>query len=150
MTLRLIGWLVLSIKYNIPDLGRPSGFLECVVLLGVSTVVTPQLSTGSGLTLVLVYLHLQVNGLPVALPVDVLTSVSVSQTSDGSILVQQKAGVSVWLGTDGQLTVAVSDDHAGALCGACGNFDRNPTNDLGDSQEDTDMDKWRAPDFSPW
>ncbi|XP_007941342.1 IgGFc-binding protein [Orycteropus afer afer] len=91
-----------------------------------------------------------VNGLRVDLPAEVLKSVSVSQKPDGSVLVQQKAGVQVWLGTNGQLAIMVSDDHTGMLCGACGNFDGNQTNDGHDSQEKKVMETWRAQDFSPW
>uniref|UniRef100_A0A667HHH3 Fc gamma binding protein n=1 Tax=Lynx canadensis TaxID=61383 RepID=A0A667HHH3_LYNCA len=90
-----------------------------------------------------------VNGLQVALPAEVLTSVSVRQNPDGSVLVQQKAGVQVWLGTNGQLAVMVSSDHAGKLCGACGNFDGDQTNDGHDSQKAT-LESWRAQDFSAW
>ncbi|XP_059522530.1 IgGFc-binding protein [Myotis daubentonii] len=92
-----------------------------------------------------------VNGLRVRvdLPAEVLTSVSVNRNPDGSMLVQQKAGVRVQLGTNGQLTVMVSRDHAGMLCGACGNFDGDQTNDGHNSQGNTTVEHWRAPDFSP-
>ncbi|XP_026935335.1 LOW QUALITY PROTEIN: IgGFc-binding protein [Sagmatias obliquidens] len=90
-----------------------------------------------------------VNGLQVDLPAEVLTSVSVSRNPDGSVLVQQKAGVRVQLGTDGQLAVVVGDDHAGMLCGACGNFDADQTNDGHDPQKETTLENWRAQDFSP-
>lgn len=79
------------------------------------------------------------------LPADVLTSVSVSRSPDGSILVRQKEGVQVSLGTNGHLTVIVGNDHAGTLCGACGNFDGEQTNDV-----KTAIEKWTAKDFSPW
>lgn len=93
----------------------------------------------------------QVNGLRVDLPAEVLTSVSVSRNPDGSVLVQQKAGVRVQLGTNGQLAVMVSNDYAGMLCGACGNFDGDQTNDGHDSQgNNTEVESWRAQDFSPW
>uniref|UniRef100_A0A2R9AW43 VWFD domain-containing protein n=1 Tax=Pan paniscus TaxID=9597 RepID=A0A2R9AW43_PANPA len=91
-----------------------------------------------------------VNGLRVDLPAEKLASVSVSRTPDGSLLVRQKAGVQVWLGANGKVAVIVSDDHAGKLCGACGNFDGDQTNDWHDSQEKPAMEKWRAQDFSPW
>ncbi|XP_054436763.1 IgGFc-binding protein isoform X2 [Pteronotus mesoamericanus] len=87
-----------------------------------------------------------VNGLRVDLPAKVLTSVSVSRSPDGTLLVQQKAGVRVQLGSNGQLTVMVSNDHAGILCGACGNFD---SSDEHDSKENTTVEQWRAQDFSP-
>ncbi|XP_055225343.1 IgGFc-binding protein [Gorilla gorilla gorilla] len=90
-----------------------------------------------------------VNGLQVDLPAEKLASVSVSRTPDGSLLVHQKAGVQVWLGANGKVAVIVSDDHAGKLCGACGNFDGDQTNDWHDSQEKPAMEKWRAQDFSP-
>uniref|UniRef100_A0A2K6S2L0 VWFD domain-containing protein n=1 Tax=Saimiri boliviensis boliviensis TaxID=39432 RepID=A0A2K6S2L0_SAIBB len=91
-----------------------------------------------------------VNGLRVDLPAEKLASVSVSRTPDGSLLVHQKAGVQVWLGADGKLAVMVSDDHAGKLCGACGNFDGDQTNDGHNSQQKPAVEKWRAQDFSPW
>ncbi|XP_062968659.1 IgGFc-binding protein [Cynocephalus volans] len=84
-----------------------------------------------------------VNGLRVDLPGEVLTSVSVSQTPNGSILVRQKAGIHVSLGINGQLAVMVSNDHAEMLCGACGNFDGDQTND-----GKTAMERWQAKDFS--
>lgn len=90
-----------------------------------------------------------VNGLRVDLPAEVLTSVFVSRNPDGSVLVQQKAGVQVQLGTNGQLAVVVSSDHAGMLCGACGNFDGDQTNDGHGSQGNTTVESWRAQDFSP-
>ncbi|XP_049757589.1 IgGFc-binding protein isoform X1 [Elephas maximus indicus] len=90
-----------------------------------------------------------VNGRQVDLPAEVLTSVSVSRTPDGSVLVQQKAGVQVRLGTNRQLAIMVSDDHAGILCGACGNFDGDRTNDGHDSQGKPALESWRAQDFSP-
>lgn len=89
------------------------------------------------------------NGLQVDLPAEVLASVSVSQNPDGSVLVQQKEGVQVKLGADGQLAVVVSDDHAGKVCGACGNFDADWSNDWPNSQETT-LENWKAQDFSPW
>ncbi|XP_045702795.1 IgGFc-binding protein isoform X1 [Phyllostomus hastatus] len=90
-----------------------------------------------------------VNGLRVDLPAEVLTSVSVSRNRDGTLLVQQKAGVRVQLGSNGQLVVMVGSDHAGILCGACGNFDGNKSNDGHDSQGNTAVEQWRAQDFSP-
>lgn len=88
----------------------------------------------------------QVNGLRVDLPAEVLTSVSVSRNRDGTLLVQQKAGVRVQLGSNGQLVMMVGSDHAGILCGACGNFD----GDKGNDGRDTAVEQWRAQDFSPW
>lgn len=90
------------------------------------------------------------NGLRVGLPAKVLTSVSVRRGPDASILLIQKGGVQVWLGTDGQLAVMVSEEHAGRLCGACGNFDGDQANDMRDSNGLTTVEKWRAQDFSPW
>ncbi|XP_032105097.1 IgGFc-binding protein [Sapajus apella] len=90
-----------------------------------------------------------VNGLRVDLPAEKLASVSVSRTPDGSLLVRQEAGVQVWLGADGKLAVMVSNDHAGKLCGACGNFDGDQTNDGYNSEQKPAVEKWRAQDFSP-
>ncbi|KAL1769195.1 c-binding protein-like isoform X1 [Sigmodon hispidus] len=91
-----------------------------------------------------------VNGLRVDLPANVLTSVSVRRMPDGAVLVQQKAGVQIRLGTDGQLDVMVGDDYAAMLCGACGNFDGYQNNDVCKSQGKTTMEKWKAHDFSSW
>lgn len=66
------------------------------------------------------------------------------------MLVQQKGGVQVQLGTNGQLMVMVSNDYAGVLCGACGNFDGDQTNDKKNSQGVTTVEHWRAQDFSTW
>lgn len=79
-----------------------------------------------------------------------LTSVSVKKMPDGSMFVHQKAGVQVWLGKDGHVDVMVGDEHAAVLCGACGNFDGDQTNDVPGSQGNTSIEKWRAQDFSPW
>lgn len=91
----------------------------------------------------------QVNGVRTDLPIKVLTSVSVTRLPDGSVLLQQKAGVRVQFWPSGQLSVMVGRDHAGMLCGACGNFDGNQAND-DNSQGHTPMETWRAPDFSSW
>lgn len=90
-----------------------------------------------------------VNGLRVDLPATVLTSVSVKKMPDGSMFVHQKAGVQVWLRKDGHLDVMVGDDHAAVLCGVCGNFDGDRSNDAHGSQGKTTIEKWRAQDFSP-
>lgn len=90
-----------------------------------------------------------VNGLRVDLPANVLTSVSVKRLPDGSMLVHQEGGVQVRLGIDGHLDVMVGDDHAAILCGACGNFDGDQTNDKFGSQGNTSVEKWEAQDFSP-
>uniref|UniRef100_A0A673V2Y0 VWFD domain-containing protein n=1 Tax=Suricata suricatta TaxID=37032 RepID=A0A673V2Y0_SURSU len=115
----------------------------------VEAVVQVHIFFQDGLVTVSPKKGMWVNGLRVALPAEVLTSVSVRQNPDGSMLVQQKAGVQVWLGTNGQLAVMVSRDHAGKLCGACGNFDGDQANDGLDSQKTT-LEGWRAQDFSPW
>jgi hypothetical protein len=91
-----------------------------------------------------------VNGLRVDLPATVLTSVSVRRMPDGSMLVHQKAGVTVWLGKDGLLDVMVGDNHAAMLCGACGNFDGDRNNDVHKNQKTISIETWRAQDFSPW
>ncbi|KAG3256039.1 hypothetical protein H1C71_039090 [Ictidomys tridecemlineatus] len=88
-----------------------------------------------------------VNGLPVDLPAEVFSSVSVRQTPDGSTLVTQKGGVQIQLETNGKLAVMVGDEHSGKLCGACGNFDGVHTNDV---PTETGMEKWKAKDFSQW
>ncbi|XP_012588913.1 PREDICTED: IgGFc-binding protein [Condylura cristata] len=90
-----------------------------------------------------------VNGLRVDLPADVLASVSVSRNPDGSVLVQQKAGVQVQLWPNGQLTVMVRSDHTRMLCGACGNFNGDQAYDGHTSQGKTPMERWTAKDFSP-
>ena len=64
------------------------------------------------------------------------------------MLVHQEGGVQVRLGIDGHLDVMVGDDHAGVLCGACGNFDGDQTNDKFGPQENTSMEKWEAQDLA--
>ncbi|KAM5210177.1 IgGFc-binding protein [Hipposideros larvatus] len=102
-----------------------------------------------GLVTVTPHKGVWVNGLRVDLPAEVLPSVSVRRNPDGSVLVHQKAGVQVQLGTNGQLTVMVSSDRAGMLCGACGNFDGDQTNDGHNYEGSTTVEHWRAQDFSP-
>ncbi|KAM4825775.1 IgGFc-binding protein [Thomomys bottae] len=116
----------------------------------VQTVGEVHIFFQDGLVTVTPHKGVWVNGRRVNLPAEVLTSVSVKQSPDGSILVHQKEGVQVWLGTDGQLAVMAGNAHAGLLCGACGNFDGDQRNDLHNSQGETVVEKWRAPDFSPW
>ncbi|XP_069856968.1 IgGFc-binding protein-like [Dipodomys merriami] len=113
----------------------------------VQTVGEVHIFFQEGLVTVTPHKGVWVNGLRVDLPANV-SSVSVSQSPD-SILVHQKEGVQVRLGTNGQLAVMISDSHTGLLCGACGNFDGDQNNDLPNSLGKTVMEKWRAPDFSP-
>lgn len=118
---------------------------ECLLMSSLATTMTIQ----DGLVTVIPSKGAWVNGLRVDLPATVLTSVSVRRMPDGSMLVHQKAGVTVWLGKDGLLDVMVGDDLAAMLCGACGNFDGDQTNDAYGSQGKTPIEKWRAQDFSP-
>ncbi|XP_066204639.1 IgGFc-binding protein [Saccopteryx leptura] len=102
-----------------------------------------------GLVTVTPHKGVWVNGLRVDLPAEVLPHVSVRRNPDGSVLVHQKAGIRVQLGANGQLTVMVGSEHAGRLCGACGNFDGDQTNDGHDSEGNITLEHWRAQDFSP-
>uniref|UniRef100_A0A6I8NET5 VWFD domain-containing protein n=1 Tax=Ornithorhynchus anatinus TaxID=9258 RepID=A0A6I8NET5_ORNAN len=98
-----------------------------------------------------------VNGRPVSLPARVLAGVSVSRSPDGSLVVQQAAGVRLRLRPNGELDVTAPDALAGALCGLCGNLDGDKTNDLQEARgkkavddEQGVMSSWRAEDFSTW
>ncbi|XP_056652070.1 IgGFc-binding protein [Monodelphis domestica] len=89
-----------------------------------------------------------VNGQQVTLPTKVLTSVSVHKSADGSFQVRQDGGIHVQLSPTGELSITVDEAHAGKLCGACGNFDGDQTNDM-DPSGKAALDGWRAKDFSP-
>ncbi|XP_074075051.1 IgGFc-binding protein [Macrotis lagotis] len=89
-----------------------------------------------------------VNGQQITLPANVLKSVSIHKTADGSLQVDQEGGVHVQLSPAGKLDMRVNEALAGKLCGACGNFDGDQTNDVQNSKEKA-LEGWEAKDFSP-
>ncbi|XP_053307527.1 IgGFc-binding protein-like [Spea bombifrons] len=94
-----------------------------------------------------------VNGRLTSLPVEVpgLLSASGNET-----WVEARIGqdLKIELGVNGDLILSAKEGMSGALCGACGNFDGNPTNDLQTPNRQPASSiaqfktSWRAPDFS--
>nr|XP_033818518.1 IgGFc-binding protein-like [Geotrypetes seraphini] len=70
-----------------------------------------------------------VNGQKVQLPVKVSDSVSVIAVEKG-VMIRQSDKVQILFNTNGEVTVNVNQNLAGVLCGACGNFNGNSSDDL--------------------
>ncbi|XP_063168375.1 IgGFc-binding protein-like [Candoia aspera] len=95
-----------------------------------------------------------VNGRSVKLPYKVSKAVTISTDQDG-IVIDRVSDVGVRFHSDGEVTVKVKDIPPEKLCGPCGNFNGDPTDDLklpsGESEKNRFCDEvlyaWRAKDF---
>ncbi|XP_008115273.2 IgGFc-binding protein isoform X2 [Anolis carolinensis] len=93
-----------------------------------------------------------VNGRSVKLPYKVSKAVTVSQVQDG-LLIDQAPLVQVLLHFDGQVTVKVRETLSEKLCGPCGNFNGNRSDDLKLPSGKSEMDiaevlhAWRSKDY---
>ncbi|XP_075462775.1 IgGFc-binding protein-like [Ascaphus truei] len=70
-----------------------------------------------------------VNGHAVELPAQVSSSLSVSSVK-GALVINSGTDMELVMSESGELTLHVSPELTGALCGACGNFNRQISDDL--------------------
>ncbi|KAM4652253.1 IgGFc-binding protein-like [Discoglossus pictus] len=94
-----------------------------------------------------------VNGHAVTLPTRISRSLSLSSV-EGGVVVKSGSDMELQMMETGDLTIQVSQDLTGALCGACGNFNRQRFDDLqvpGGQTVNNIYDfiaSWRSRDFS--
>nr|XP_054596325.1 IgGFc-binding protein [Nothobranchius furzeri] len=94
-----------------------------------------------------------VNGRKVSLPSKVTNELSV-QISDRSVVIERASAVQVTYSVSQEVTITIDTSLSGKMCGACGNYNDNSTDDMktADGKAATDvsgvMDSWSAGDFS--
>ncbi|XP_069460993.1 IgGFc-binding protein-like [Ambystoma mexicanum] len=94
-----------------------------------------------------------VNGQQVVLPANISESVMVTVEEEG-VVIEQASRVQVRLSKSGEVTIKVTEALGNTLCGACGNFNGEASDDLTlvDQKVAVDMSEvisyWRARDFS--
>ncbi|XP_075594390.1 IgGFc-binding protein-like [Balearica regulorum gibbericeps] len=94
-----------------------------------------------------------VNGIPATFPVEVSSTLTITETK-GTIWITQTPEFVIGLSPAGEVTVTVAKDLSKQLCGLCGNYDGNAANDLqgpdGKLVENVvaAAKAWRAPDFT--
>lgn len=96
----------------------------------------------------------QVNGLPVQIPSKITESIILNLS--GEVITLSSPQVEVNLNLAGGVQVTASPDLKGQVCGACGNFNNDQTDDLIGPNEVKVIDvpglltSWTARDFTPW
>ncbi|XP_026544973.1 kielin/chordin-like protein [Notechis scutatus] len=94
-----------------------------------------------------------VNGLPVRIPLEITNVVKFELTGD--VIVLQTPQVQVTFGPNRRISVSVSPALTGKVCGACGNFNYTPADDLKGpggvnvSSVPELLLSWTARDFAP-
>ncbi|KAG8143298.1 hypothetical protein E2320_000543 [Naja naja] len=94
-----------------------------------------------------------VNGLPVKIPLEITNVVKFDLTGD--VIVLQTPQVQVTFGPNHRISISISPALAGKVCGACGNFNYTPADDLkGPGGVDVSsvpelLLSWTARDFAP-
>ncbi|XP_072547805.1 IgGFc-binding protein [Salminus brasiliensis] len=94
-----------------------------------------------------------VNGKKVSYPSAPTNGVLIDYTG-GSVVIEKASSFRVEYTNTQQLTLLISDSLAGRVCGACGNFNRNLTDDMvaadGRNSSRLSVASWQAEDFSRW
>ncbi|KAM8927861.1 IgGFc-binding protein-like [Pelodytes ibericus] len=96
-----------------------------------------------------------VNGRPVKLPYQAAQGQSISSEGAGVVL-RNGDSMDLTISQDGNIILHVNQDLSGALCGTCGNFNRQWSDDLQGPEGKTVahlsefVASWRAQDFSRW
>ncbi|NXJ01595.1 FCGBP protein, partial [Psophia crepitans] len=94
-----------------------------------------------------------VNGVPATFPVEVSSTLTITETQ-GTTHITQTPEVHIVLSPAGEVTVTVTKDLSKQLCGFCGNYDGDTTNDLQGPDGKLVANvvaaakAWRAPDFT--
>lgn len=97
---------------------------------------------------------LWVNGVPAPIPSQLSPNLSIRR-SQSWISVTLNPHLEVTLNPKGEMTVTVTMEPNGELCGVCGDYDGDPNNDLRGPDGKPVLDygamakAWRAPDFTP-
>ncbi|XP_069497205.1 IgGFc-binding protein-like [Ambystoma mexicanum] len=92
-------------------------------------------------------------GRPLPTPVLVNGVITVFKSQE-DLIIEEKGKVRLTIGPNGSVGVQAWDTFASLLCGACGNYNDNPDDDLrlsggGSASDTTEMiNSWKAPDFS--
>lgn len=98
---------------------------------------------------------MQVNGRKVSLPNKVTGELSI-RVSDRAVIIEKASAVQVTYSISQEVRVIIGSSLSDKVCGACGNYNNNPQDDLrtADGKITTDVSvivgSWSAGDFSRW